>query len=214
MKSRNEKSGLQPDQLTGRKSDSRFESLSEALLESDVTDPVLPETVVFEPIMSSEGGSMEEVSGLLMVQGDSQQSARVYVASVSKVVPVSSSLHKAKHTVIQIVGSGESVVLREENGRAIPSSIHSSSSKDKSRGVQVLRGTQKLGPTTKKRDDRGTSRLTLSNRISSLVSDLHQVVVPEAHSFPAEVQQVQAVTGVQWNENLAFDQIARVDMQD
>ncbi|KAK8707989.1 hypothetical protein V6N13_059037 [Hibiscus sabdariffa] len=54
MKSRNEKSGLQPDQLTGRKSDSRFESLSEALLESDVTDPVLPETVVFEPIMSSE----------------------------------------------------------------------------------------------------------------------------------------------------------------
>ncbi|KAK8562732.1 hypothetical protein V6N12_010802 [Hibiscus sabdariffa] len=105
-------------------------------------------------------------------------------------------------------------MLCEKNGRAIPSSIRSSSSKDKSRGVQVLRGPQKLGPTTKKRDDRGTSRLTLCNRISSLVSDLHQTMVLEAHSLPAEVQQVQAATGVQWNENLAFDQVARDDMQD
>ncbi|KAK8704799.1 hypothetical protein V6N13_048411 [Hibiscus sabdariffa] len=122
--SKNEKSGLQPDQLTSRKSGSRFESLSEALPESDVSDPVLPETIVSEPFMSSEGGSMEEVSSLLMVQGDSQQSVGVHVALVSK------------------------------------------------------------------------------------------AVVPEAHSLPAEVQQVQAATGVQWNENLAFDQVARDDMQD
>ncbi|KAK8562733.1 hypothetical protein V6N12_010803 [Hibiscus sabdariffa] len=109
MASRNEKSGLRSNQLTNRKSDSRFESLSEALPESDVTDPVLPETVVSESVMSSEvqvdgssrhGRFHEEVSGLQMVQGDSQQSAGVHVASVSKVVPVSSSLHKAKHTAV------------------------------------------------------------------------------------------------------------------
>ncbi|KAK8517271.1 hypothetical protein V6N11_044629 [Hibiscus sabdariffa] len=52
-----------------KKSSSRFESLSDALPESDVTDPVLPEIVVSEP-------------------GDSQHRAGVPVASVSKVVPI------------------------------------------------------------------------------------------------------------------------------
>ncbi|KAK8612437.1 hypothetical protein V6N13_092553 [Hibiscus sabdariffa] len=49
--SKNEKSGLQTDQLMSQKSSSRFESLSDALPESDVTDPVLPEIVVSEPVL-------------------------------------------------------------------------------------------------------------------------------------------------------------------
>ncbi|KAK8529368.1 hypothetical protein V6N12_060150 [Hibiscus sabdariffa] len=78
-------------------------------------------------------------------------------------------------------------MLRERNGRILPSSILGSWSKAKVKGVHGLKGSHKSGSIVKKRDERGSATTALASCVSSLVSELNQVMVPLPQSQSAMV---------------------------
>ncbi|KAK8583453.1 hypothetical protein V6N12_067727 [Hibiscus sabdariffa] len=94
------------------------------------------------------------------------------VASGSKVIPLTSSLNHEKHTVVQVVANGKSVVLREKNCRVLPGSIRDLSSKGSGKVLMGGRGVQKSSLILKKHDARDSFNASLARRMSALESEL------------------------------------------
>ncbi|KAK8592835.1 hypothetical protein V6N13_043536 [Hibiscus sabdariffa] len=117
--------------------------------------------VVVPQVNSSKMGK-----GLVKGQGGVQQHTGALVASVAKVTPVATSLHKAKHSSVQMGGgSEESIVLRVKNGWVLSSFIRGSSRKDKVKVVHGLRGSHKSGSIVKKQDERGSATVALATYV-------------------------------------------------
>ncbi|KAK8612698.1 hypothetical protein V6N13_092809 [Hibiscus sabdariffa] len=165
-------------------------------------------------VCNPEGSSVRKDSMVSSKDGETRASVGASIASVTKVVPVATSLQKAKHIVVQVGRGGENHVLREKNGRVLPSLFHGSSKKDRIHGVQGLRGKLKSGSIVKKRDERGSSTVALANCLSSLVSNLNQATGSNQPPVSMEGLQGRGETDVQWSDNMVFDQQVGADMQD
>ncbi|KAK8530104.1 hypothetical protein V6N12_060860 [Hibiscus sabdariffa] len=203
-----EKSGVLLTIMKSGLSSSRFESLFESILEEeiDTAEPAIPEA---SRVVVPRVNSPKMDRGSVKDQGGAQQPTGVQLASVAKVTPVETSLHKAKYSTVQVRGEDESSVFLD-----LPSSILRSSSKAKVKGVHGLRGSHKSGSIVKKRDERGSATSALASCVSSLVSELNQVTVPLPQSQSGMVVHDSGGNGVQWIDNMTFDQQVVDDMRD
>ncbi|KAK8606227.1 hypothetical protein V6N13_102981 [Hibiscus sabdariffa] len=111
-----EKSGVLLTIMKSGLSSSRFESLFESILEEeiDTAEPAIPEA---SRVVVPRVNSPKMDRGSVKDQGGAQQPTGVQLASVAKVTPVETSLHKAKYSTVQVRGEDESSVFRERNGR-------------------------------------------------------------------------------------------------
>ncbi|KAK8603572.1 hypothetical protein V6N13_096047 [Hibiscus sabdariffa] len=121
------------------------------------------------------------------------------VACMNAVIPLDSSLSREKHTIVQVVVNGENPVLREKNGRVLPSSIRDLSSKVTSKVSMGWRCVQKSSLKLKRRDAQEPSNATLARRMSALESKLNATQTKVASSVPDDPQPLPtAGSNVHW----------------
>ncbi|KAK8560381.1 hypothetical protein V6N13_082824 [Hibiscus sabdariffa] len=80
------------------------------------------------------------------------------VASNERIIPSDTSLNKEKHTAVKIGNEIGAHISKDRNVHVLPASIRNGSHKVQTKTPVALKGVQRQGSKTTKKDDRGCSR--------------------------------------------------------
>ncbi|KAK8694602.1 hypothetical protein V6N13_072150 [Hibiscus sabdariffa] len=130
------------------------------------------------------------------------------VASKNSVIHAIFTLNQDKHVAVHIVEKGTNQVLRDNNGRVLPSSILGFN-----KNTTSIKGVQRNGLKTKKHDKRESTKPAMAVCILSLVTELDKAKVEALrqtmeHKLPMSAP----ATHVQWHANTTFEYPNRLDM--
>ncbi|KAK8647769.1 hypothetical protein V6N13_121496 [Hibiscus sabdariffa] len=92
---------------------------------------------------------------------------------------------------------------KDRNVRVLPASIRNGSPKVQTITPVALKGTQRQGIKTKKKDDRGPIKPTLTANVFALISDLDRA---KDADIARKMDVIQQNGEVQWRENSAYEQ--------
>ncbi|KAK8484816.1 hypothetical protein V6N13_024332 [Hibiscus sabdariffa] len=125
------------------------------------------------------------------------------VASNERIIRSDTSLNKDKHTAVKLGNIIQAQGSKDRNVHVLPASIQNVSSKIKTKTLVALKGVQRQGNKTKKKDDRGLMKPSLATSVSTLISDPDKE--KDADMTP-RMDETQHYEEVQWQGNSIYEQ--------